>query len=123
MTHRPRRPRGRSSWTAFLAALLGALTSAVAAGPSTSFAGTPIVAEHTSGTRATLAKPIAVRPVASDLALNLGGLDDPGAALAARDYHPVLWTSALDYPLPVAFDLPVSAARTRDGRTRAPPSA
>lgn len=123
MTHRPRRPRGRNSWTAFLAALLGALTSAVATGPATSFAGAPMVASHASDARATTAKPAAVRPAASDLALNLGGLDEPGSALAARDCDPVLWTSALDQPLPAAFDLPVSAARTRDGRTRAPPSA
>ncbi|WP_295555933.1 hypothetical protein [uncultured Hyphomicrobium sp.] len=106
-----------------LAALLGALTSAAAAGPSASFVTAPIVAEHGGDARSTTAKPATVRPEAYDISLNLGGLDDSGTALAARDGEPLLWTSALDLSLPAAFDLPVSAARTRDGRTRAPPVA
>lgn len=125
MTHRPRsRPKGRRKpWTAFLAALLGALTSVVAAAAPPSFVGHLAVADHGSDARATAAKPAAVRSQASDAALNGGGLDDPGAALAARDHDPVLWTASLALPLPWAFGLPVSAARTRDGRSRAPPRA
>ncbi len=121
MTHRPRGPqRGRNSWSV-LAVLLGALAGVSIFGFNTSFAGSPSIAEHTRDMRAP-GNPVSVRPDSFDPSLNFGGLDEPGPALAAREHDPDLWTTRLHTPRPVAFDLPISVERTRDGRSRAPPS-
>lgn len=122
MTHRPRAwPRGRHSWFSFLAALLGALTSAVASSPSTSFLSAPVASERDGTARVVTSKPTAVRVTSADFALNSGGMDDGGSALANRHADLLLWASQPATVLPQPFVLPVSAARVRDGLTRAPP--
>ena len=122
MTHRPHAwPKGRHSWFSFLAALLGALASAVASSPSTSFLSAPVASERDNTARTLTSKPTAVRVTSADLALNSGGMDDGGTALAGRHADLILWASLPATVLPQPFVLPVSAARVRDGLTRAPP--
>ncbi|MCC7251433.1 hypothetical protein [Hyphomicrobium sp.] len=123
MTHRPSgRQQSRNSWSALLAVVLGALAGATSLGLNTSFAGGLSIAEHGRDVRTT-GKPASVRPDTIDPSLNLGGLDDPSAALAAGDIDTGRWTGARITVLPAPFLLPLSIARTRDGRTRAPPHA
>ncbi|CAN0343689.1 unnamed protein product, partial [Phaeothamnion confervicola] len=116
------RPKGRNSWSTLLAVLLGALAGASAFGLSTSFSGGLSIAGQSADTRAPV-KPASVRLDTADPSLNLGGLDDPGAALLARETDADLWTNGAPSVLPAALDLPISVARTRDGRSRAPPHA
>lgn len=121
--HRLRgRLRSRNSWSALLAVLLGALAGASAFAPSPSFAGGSAVAGHGADAR-TAAKPASVRPDTGNPAQSLGGLDDIGAALAARAIEAETWSAQSTALIPAAFGLPVSVTRTRDGRTRAPPRA
>lgn len=123
MTHRLRsRQRNRNSWSAFLAVLLGVLASASTFSFSASFGGGASIAGHSADTRTT-SKPATVRLDRFDPSLNFGGLDDPTAALAARDAETVPAMSGTTQVLPAAFELPADVARTRDGRTRAPPHA
>jgi hypothetical protein len=123
VTHRPHgRQRSRNSWSALLAVLLGALAGASTFTLSTSFAGGLSIAGHSADAR-TASKPATVRPDKFDASLNLGGLDDPAAALAAHGCDIVDWPPGQAAVLPAAFDLPADVARTRDGRTRAPPRA
>lgn len=123
MTHRPRnRQQSRNSWSALLAVLLGALASASTFALSTSFAGGLSIAGHSADTRNT-SNPATVRPERFDASLNFGGLDDPTAALAPHHVEAGAWISGVVTSQPVAFALPTDIARTRDGRTRAPPHA
>jgi hypothetical protein len=122
VTHRPRAwPKGRHSWFSFLAALLGALTSAVASSPSTSFVSASVASERDSTARIVTSKPTAVRVTSADLGLNSGGMDDGGVTHADRQAELILWASQPATVLPAPFVLAVSAARVRDGLTRAPP--
>ena len=123
MAHRPHgRLPSRKSWSALLAVLLGALASVTAFGLSTSFAGGLSIAGHSADAR-TGVTPASLRTDTFDASFDFGGVDDPGAALTASDLDTDSWTSASTSVLPAAFDLPTSVARTRDGRTRAPPRA
>lgn len=123
MSHRQRsRQRGRSSWSALLAVLLGALAGASAFGLTNTFAGGLSIAEHNADARTT-GKTASIRPDAFDPSLRLAGADGPDAALHPCTDATDLWAYGPQTVLPVAFDLPVSIARTRDGRTRAPPHA
>lgn len=123
MTYRPRsRQRSWNSWSALLAVLLGALASATTLALSTSFAGGLSIAGHSADTRNT-SDPATIRPDRFEASLSSGGLDDPTAALAPHDVEVAVWTSAIVMSLPTAFTLPADMARTRDGRTRAPPHA
>jgi hypothetical protein len=123
VTHRPRgRLEGRNSWSALLAVVLGVLAGLSASGLSASFAGGPSIVEHGTDARST-SKPSSVRPDRLDPSLNLGGLDDPAAALAARGHESDLWADARPAVPPVAIEVTADIARTRDGRTRAPPHA
>ncbi len=123
MTHRPYgRQRSRKTWSTLLAALLSVVASASTFTLSASFAGGLSIAGHSADTRST-STPATVRPDRLDAALNVGGLDDPTAALAAQDYDPAPWVAGLVSIVPAAFTLPANVARTRDGRTRAPPRA
>jgi hypothetical protein len=123
VTHRPRgRQQSRNSWSALLAVLLGALASASTFALSTSFAGGLSIAGHSADTRNT-SNPATVRPDRVDASLNVGGLDDPTVALAPHHTEAEVWISGFDIVQPVALALPADIARTRDGRTRAPPHA
>lgn len=119
MKHRQRR---RHSWSALLAVLLSALAGASALGINASFAGGLSVAAHATDVRTT-GKAASVRPDAFDPTLKLGGAGGDDAALHPRDDVAHRWADGLRAVLQTAFDLPVSIARTRDGRTRAPPAA
>ncbi len=122
MTHRPRAwPKGLNSWFSFLAALLGALTSAVASSPSTNFISSSVASERDGTARVATSKPTAVRVTSADFGLNSGGMDDGGSAIADRYADPILWASQLATVLPEPVGLPISAKRVRDGLTRAPP--
>jgi hypothetical protein len=100
--------------------LLGALASVSAFGLSTSLAGGLSIAGHSADARVGV-KPASLRTDTFDASFDFGGLDDQGAALAASDLDTDPWTSASASVIPAALDLPVSVARARDGRTRAPP--
>lgn len=123
MTHRLHdRQRSRNSWSALLAVLLGALASASTFALSTSFAGGLSIAGHSADTRTT-GKPVTVRPDRFDAAPNFGGLDDPTAALTSSDDEAQPWSSRVVPSLPPIYEPAADVARTRDGRTRAPPRA
>ncbi len=115
------RQNSRNSWSAVLAALLGVLAGVSAFGLNASFAGGPSI-EHGADARIA-GKPASVRPDTFDPSLNLGGLADAGAALGSRGLETDLWPGSLQSALPADFELPVDIARTRDGRSRAPPRA
>ena len=67
--------------------------------------------------------PTTVRPDRFDSALNFGGLDDPSSALPSQAYEAAYRSTGLVSGLPAPFALAIDVARTRDGRTRAPPQA
>lgn len=117
----PRHKR-RDSWSALLAVLLGALASFSAMGLNASFAGGLSIAEHGADVRTT-GKAASVRPDAFEPTLKLGGPDGDDAALHPRGSDAHRWADVPRSVLRAAFGLPVSIALTRDGRTRAPPTA
>lgn len=123
MTYRPRSRQGcRNSWSALLAVLLGALAGASTFALSTSFAGGLSIAGHSAEARAA-GKPATVRIDRFDGSLSFGGLDDPTAALSSHDDEVASWSSRVVKSLPPTYEPVVDVARTRDGRTRAPPCA
>jgi S-formylglutathione hydrolase FrmB len=89
---------------------------------SASFAGGFSIAGHSADTRSS-STPATVRPDRFDASLSFGGPDDPSAALPPRDYDAAHPSTGLATILASAFELPADVARTRDGRTRAPPQA
>lgn len=123
MTHRPRaRQQSRNSWSALLAVLLGVLAGISTFTVSASVAGGLSVAGHSADARST-SKPATIRPDRLDASMNVGGFDDPTAALPPHTYDAAHRPSAIADLLSPAFDVPADIARTRDGRTRAPPLA
>lgn len=117
------RQRGRSSWSALLAAIIGALASASALSFNPTFAGGLSVAERGADVRAT-SKAASLRHDFFDPSLRLGGPSGDDSALDPRDDEADTWTRALHaFPAPAGPVLPVDIERIRDGRTRAPPAA
>ncbi|WP_139247879.1 hypothetical protein [Hyphomicrobium sp. CS1GBMeth3] len=117
------RQRSRSSWSALLAAVLGALASVSTLGFSPTFAGGLSVAERGADVRAT-SKAASLRQDLFDPSLRLGGPSDGDPAVDPRDNEADAWACALrSLPAPSVRVLPVSVERVRDGRTRAPPAA
>ena len=115
-----RRQTRRNPWSTLFAALLSALAGVSAFGVNASHAGGLSAAEHAADLRAT-GKTASIRPDAFDPSLRLGGSNGSDVALHPRDIAAESWANGLQSVLPAAFRLPVSIARTRDGRTRAPP--
>ncbi|MGE0025341.1 MAG: hypothetical protein AB7S70_17100 [Hyphomicrobium sp.] len=105
-----------------LATLLSVWASAAAFGVSTGVATTAAATGHGSDVRSASA-PASLRADTTEAGLSFGGTDDHGFALPAPGASIATWTTSTVIVQPAAFDLPVDAARTRDGRTRAPPHA
>lgn len=117
-----RQQKSRNPWSALLAVLLGTLAGASALAFNPSFTGGLSIAELGADAR-TAGKTASIRPDAYAPSLKLGSSGDDGSALHPRQDVTDAWAAGLRTLLPAALGLPVDVARTRDGRTRAPPAA
>ena len=123
MIHRPRaRHKRRNFWSSLLAVLLGVLSGASAFAFNNNVTGGLSASEHVATAR-TAGAPASLRSNTADPWLSFGGTLDDGAALPAEDRPTALWSDGPAATVAVAFDIPGDVSRTRDGRTRAPPSA
>ena len=122
-----RQPKDRQAWltalSAFFAAVLTTLAGAVpVAGPELAAAGHQPAVERGIDARHS-GKPVSARVDAPNPWLFAGNSSGSDPALAARYETRDPWAASPQFSLPDAFRIPLSVARVRDGRTRAPPVA